>query len=195
IWAALGFHETFGRILSGLFSLLLAAGIVWLVRDREWGRTAGTLAALALVAIPVFATQVVSGLTDIPVAALVALAGALVWRARPDVPRAAVVAVVAALAMLAKPSAFLALIGLALAQLLVSESWRSRVLYRIGPLAVGVAVGLAYDATQAHYVHEGLRTFMQSGVNSAYYRSLADSARRYALLDGNWFGEGLRVAA
>ena len=195
IWGALGFNETFGRILSGLFSLLLVVAVVWLVRDREWGRSAGALAALALISIPVFATQVVSGLTDIPAAALVALAGALVWGRRPDAPRAAATGVAAALAMLAKPSAFLALVGLALAQLLVGESWRSRLLYRIGPLAVGVAVGLAYDSSQAHYVHEGLRTFMQAGVNSAYYRSLADSARRFALLDGSWFGEGLRVAA
>ena len=195
LWGALGFHEVLGRILSGLFSVLLIAAVVWLVRDREWGRSAGALAALALISIPVFATQIVSGLTDIPVAALVALAAVLVWGGRPSVPRATAAGVAATLAMLAKPSAFLALIGLAVAQALLGESWRSRLLYRIAPLLAGIAVGLAYDAAQAHYVHEGLRTFMQAGVNSAYYRSLADSARRYALLDGNWFGEGLRVAA
>ena len=97
--------------------------------------------------------------------------------------------------MLTKPSALLALVGLALAQLLVSESWRGRLLYRVAPLCAGVAAGLAYDLTQARYVHQGLRTFLQSGVNTDYYRTLADEARRYALFDGNWFGDGLRVAA
>src|SRR5205807_1246630 len=73
-------------------------------------------------------------------------------------------------------------------------SWRSRLLYRVAPLAAGIGVGLVYDAIQANYVHEGLRTFMQAGVNTDYYRTLANEARRYALLDGNWFGDGLRVA-
>jgi hypothetical protein len=195
MWGVLGFGETSGRLLSGLFSLLLLGAFVWLMRDRQWGRLAGLLGALALLASPVFAEQVVSGLTDIPVAALVALTGALVWGQRPS-PAAAVAAGVAAtLAMLAKPSAFLALLGLAAAQLLLNESWRGRLLYRVVPVLAGVGVGLAYDYSQARYVHQGLRTFMQAGVNTDYYRTLADEARRYALLDGNWFGDGLRVAA
>src|SRR5438128_10827215 len=97
--------------------------------------------------------------------------------------------------MLAKPSALLAVVGLGLAQLLVQESWRAKLVYRVAPLACGVGLGLVYDAVQAGYVHQGLRTFLQAGVNTAYYRSLADAARRYALLDGGWFGDGLRVAA
>jgi 4-amino-4-deoxy-L-arabinose transferase-like glycosyltransferase len=163
--------------------------------ERDWGIFAGLLAMLALLATPVFAFQMVAGLTDVPVAAFIALAGALVWGRRPTPARAVAAAVAAALAMLTKPSALLALIGLALAQLLVSESWRGRLLYRIAPLCAGLAAGLAYDLTQARYVHQSLRTFLQSGVTSDYYRSLADAARRYALLDGNWFGDGLRVAA
>jgi 4-amino-4-deoxy-L-arabinose transferase-like glycosyltransferase len=194
-WGVFGFSETSGRILSGLFSLLLLGALVWLVRDRPWGRLAAALAALVLVATPAFAFHVVSGLTDIPVAALVALAGALVWGRRPGPVGAVAAGVVAALAMLAKPSALLALAGLALAQLLVSESWRSRLLYRVAPVAAGIGAGLVYDLIQARYVDQGLRTFLQAGVNSDYYRTLADEARRYALLDGNWFGDGLRVAA
>ncbi|MGZ8702534.1 MAG: hypothetical protein ACXWZY_09635, partial [Gaiellaceae bacterium] len=146
-------------------------------------------------ATPVFAFQMVSGLTDVPVAAFVALAGALVWGRRPTPARAAAAGTAAALAMLTKPSALLALIGLAVAQLLVNEAWRARLLYRFAPLCVGLGAGLAYDLTQARYVHQSLRTFLQSGVSSDYYRSLADEARKYALLDGNWFGDGLRVAA
>jgi 4-amino-4-deoxy-L-arabinose transferase-like glycosyltransferase len=195
VWGVFGFHEPLGRILSGLFSLLLAGSLVWLVRSRDWGNLAAALAVLALISTPVFAGQVVAGLTDIPVAALVALAGALTWGRRPGVARAVVAGGASALALLAKPSALLALVGLALAHLVVNESWRSRLLSRVGPIAAGLGVGLAYDAVQADYVHQGLRTFLQAGVNTDYYRTLADEARRYALLDGAWFGDGLRVAA
>jgi 4-amino-4-deoxy-L-arabinose transferase-like glycosyltransferase len=195
LWGVFGFHEPLGRIFSGLFSLLLLGSLAWLLHRREWGGLAAALAALALVSMPVYAAQVVSGLTDIPVAALVALAGALVWGRRPGVGAAVAVGVACALAMLAKPSALLALVGLALAQLLWNESWRSKLLYRVLPIAAGLGVGLVYDGIQAGYVHQGLRTFLQAGVNTAYYRSLADASRRYALLDGAWFGDGLRVAA
>jgi hypothetical protein len=195
LWGAFGFSEVSGRILSGLFSLLLVGATAWLLRDRPWGWLASAFAALALVATPTFAGHVVSGLTDIPVAALVALAGALVWGKQPGPVRAATVGVVAALATLAKPSALLALVGLALAQLLVSESWRARMLYRVAPIAAGVAAGLVYDLAQARHSDMGLRTFLQAGVNTDYYRALASEARRYVLFDGNWFGDGLRLAA
>jgi hypothetical protein len=195
VWGIFGFHEPLGRILSGLFSLLLLGSLAWLLHRRAWGGLAAALGALALVSTPVYAAQVVSGLTDLPVAALVALAGALLWGRRPGAGGAVAVAFVSALAMLAKPSALLALAGLALAQLLVSETWRSKLLYRAAPVAAGVGLGLIYDAVQAGYVHQSLRTFLQAGVNTAYYRSLADESRRYALLDGGWFGDGLRVAA
>ena len=195
IWGVFGFHEPLGRVLSGLFSVLLLVSLVALLRGRPWGSLEAALGVLALVSMPVYAAQVVSGLTDIPVAALVALAGAIVWRARPGLAGAIALAVTCALAMLAKPSALLALAGLGLAQLLVNESWRSRLLYRVVPIAGGVGLGLAYDAVQAHDVGQGLRTFLQAGVNSAYYRALAGESRRYALLDGAWFGDGLRVAA
>jgi hypothetical protein len=195
MWGLFGFGEPSGRILSGLFSLLLLGALMWLVRDRPWGGLAALLAAFALISTPTFAFHIVSGLTDIPVAALVALAGALVWGRRPGPARAATAGAVAALAMLAKPSAVLALVGLATAQLVVSESWRSRLLYRVTPIVAGLGVGLAYDLSQARYVHQGLRTFLQAGVDTDYYRTLAAEARRYALLDGNWFGDGLRVAA
>jgi len=195
VWGVFGFHEPLGRLLSGLFSVLLLGSLAWVLHRREWGGLAAALGALALVSMPVYAAQVVSGLTDIPVAALVALAGALLWGRRPGVATAVAVGVTCALALLAKPSALLALVGLALAQLLWNESWRSKLLYRVVPVAAGVGLGLIYDATQAGYVNQGLRTFLQAGVNTAYYRALADASRRYALLDGAWFGDGLRVAA
>jgi hypothetical protein len=195
IWGVFGFHEPLGRILSGLFSLLLLGSLAWILRARDWGGLAAALSVLALVSMPVYAEQVVSGLTDIPVAALVGLAGALVWHRRPGVTGAVALAATCSLAMLAKPSALLALVGLALAQLLVNETWRSRLLYRLVPIVGGIGLGLVYDAVQAHDAAQGLRTFLEAGVNTAYYRSLADASRRYAVLDGAWFGDGLRVAA
>jgi 4-amino-4-deoxy-L-arabinose transferase-like glycosyltransferase len=196
LWGLIGVDDSSGRILSLTFSILLFGAVVRLVRDdRDWGIFAGLLAAIALLATPVFALQLVSGLTDVPVAAFIALTGVLVWHRRPSARRACGVGVAAALAVLTKPSAILALVGLALAQLLVDESWRDRLLYRVAPICAGLATGLVYDLTQARYVHEGLRIFLQSGVNTDYYRTLADEARRYALFDGNWFGDGLRLAA
>ena len=196
LWGAIGADDSSGRILALFFSMLLLGAFVWLMREeRDWGILAGLLAVFALLATPVFAFQMVAGLTDVPVTAFIALAGALVWGRRPSGRRAVAVGVAAALAMLTKPSALLALAGLVLAQLLVSETWRNRLLYRVAPLCAGIAAGLVYDLTQANYVHEGLRTFLQSGVNTDYYRTLADEARRYAVFDGNWFGDGLRVAA
>jgi len=195
MWGIFGFSEVSGRLLSGVFSLLLLGALVWLVRDRDWGGLASALIAVALIASPTFAFNVVSGLTDVPVAALIALAGALVWGYRPGPARAVVLGVVCALAMLAKPSALLALVALAAAQLLVNESWRSRLLYRVTPILAGIGVGLVYDLTQARYVHQGLRTFLQSGVTADFYSALAAEARRYAVLDGSWFGDGLRLAA
>jgi hypothetical protein len=194
MWGIFGFSEVSGRLLSGAFSLSLFGALVWLVRDRDWGALAAMLVAVALIATPTFAFHVVSGLTDVPVAALVALAGALVWGSRPSPARAATLAVVSALAMLAKPSALLALVGLAAAQLLINESWRSRLLFRVVPILAGLGAGLVYDLTQARYVHQDLRTFLQSGVNTDFYSTLAAEARRYAVLDGNWFGDGLRLA-
>jgi 4-amino-4-deoxy-L-arabinose transferase-like glycosyltransferase len=196
LWGLIGVDESSGRILSLSFSVLLFGAVVWLVReDRDWGIFAGLLAALALLATPVYAVQLVSGLTDVPVAAFIALTGALVWHRRPSARRACVAGAAAALAVLTKPSAILALAGLVLASLLVDEGWRDRLLFRVAPICGGLVAGLAYDLSQARYVHQGLRTFLQSGVNTEYYRSLADEARRYALFDGNWFGDGLRLAA
>ena len=37
VWGIFGFAEPLGRVLSGLFSLLLLGSVVWLVRDRDWG--------------------------------------------------------------------------------------------------------------------------------------------------------------
>jgi 4-amino-4-deoxy-L-arabinose transferase-like glycosyltransferase len=193
LWNLVGFGEPSGRVLSLCFSVLLAAAVAWLVRDRSWGGVASALVVLLLLIVPDFARYVAAGLTDIPTAALVALAGAIVWRVRRPWPRAAGAAAASALAMLAKPSALVALVGLALATLFFRESWRERLLWRVSPILAGLGLALIYDETQARYVHQGLRDFLQAGVNTPYYRDLAAASRRSVLLDGSWLGSTLRT--
>jgi hypothetical protein len=193
LWALVGFGEPSGRILSGVFSGLLVGALVWLVRGRPLGAAAGALVAMFTLAVPTFAEHVISGLTDVPVAAFVALAGALLWRLQATSMRAVSVAVVAALALLTKPSALPALVGLGLAQLLWEEPWRDRLVLRIGPLVAGAGVALAYDAVEADRANQSLTDFLRAGVDTAYYRELAEGARRFALLDAGWLGGAFRV--
>ena len=84
--------------------------------------------------------------------------------------------------MLAKPSALLALVGLALAQLLVSESWRNRLLYRVAPLCRRDRGGSrSTTSPRPRYVHQGLRTFLQV---RREHRLLPDTRRRGAAVRG-----------
>src|SRR5439155_21167165 len=127
LWAIIGHSDVSGRLLSGLFGLLLVGALAWAVSARPWGRLAAAVIGLLFVATPVFSNQVVSTLTDVFVAAFIALTGALLFRPLGGVWRRSVsVGSAAALAVLAKPSAVPALLGLALAQLLVREPLRRR---------------------------------------------------------------------
>ena len=140
-------------------------------------------------ATPVFANQVVATLTDVFVAALIALTGAFLFRPLRGVWRQSVaVGSVATLAVLAKPSAIPALVGLGLAQLLVRQPLRRRVLLRIVPLAAGTLLGFLYYVVQAAHLNIGLRTFLEAGVRGPYYSDLADQTRRYEILNAGWFG-------
>jgi len=193
LWAIIGYSDVSGRLLCGLFSLLLVGALAWAVSARPWGRLAAAVIGLLVVSTPVFANQVVATLTDVFVAAFIALTAALLFRPLPGVRRQSVsVGSAAALAVLAKPSAVPALIGLGLAQLLVKEPLRRRLLLRIVPLAVGGVLGLLYYVVQAAHLHIGLRPFLEAGVRSPYYSHLADETRRYELLNAGWFGNTLR---
>ena len=50
-WGVFGFHEPLGRILSGLFSLLLLGALAWILQARDWGALAAALGALAVVSM------------------------------------------------------------------------------------------------------------------------------------------------
>jgi hypothetical protein len=193
LWAIIGYSDVSGRLLCGLFSLLLVGALAWVVSARPWGRLAAAVIGLLVVSTPVFANQVVATLTDVFVAAFIALTAALLFRPLPGVRRQSVsVGSAAALAVLAKPSAVPALIGLGLAQLLVKEPLRRRLLLRIVPLAAGGVLGFLYYIAQAAHLHIGLRPFLEAGVRSPYYSNLADETRRYELLNVGWFGNTLR---
>ncbi len=192
IWHVIGYSDTSGRLLCGLFSLLLVVSLARLASARRDGELTASLAVLFVLAIPVFAIQVVSSLTDVVVASLIALAGALVLRLPAETLRPPVlVALAAMLAVLAKPSAILPLIGLAAGQVLRAESLRIRLLYRVAPIAGGTAAGVAYYVVQAVRTHQAL-TF-EAGVTGPYYTHLAAATRRLGILDASWFGELLRT--
>ena len=55
VWRGLGFSNTSGRLLCGLFSVLFLLSLAWLVGRRAWGRVAVALAVLFALATPVFA--------------------------------------------------------------------------------------------------------------------------------------------
>ncbi len=97
------------------------------------------------------------------------------------------------MSVLTKPSALPALAGLFLAVLLGSRSGIGRRAAAATAVAAGTAAGLAFDDTQARFVHSGLSDFLTSGNNTSFYRDLARSARSHVLLDGSWLGSDLRV--
>ena len=192
LWHVIGYSDSSGRLLCGLFSLLLVAALAWLVSARPWGRIAAAVAVLLVLATPVYAAQVVSSLTDVVVAAMLALTAALAVRLPPRGRTLPLAGMAAMLAVLAKPSALLALIGIAASQLLAKEPLRERMLRRVVPLAAGTAIGFSYYVIQAARTHNGLRPFLEAGVTGPYYSHLAAATRRLGILDLAWFGELLR---
>ena len=79
LWSIFGFHQWLGRLLSLAFSIVLIAAVAWTAAKtvRVERRLAAAVAAIVVVLIGAFATHVVSGLSDVPAAALVALTAAV----------------------------------------------------------------------------------------------------------------------
>jgi hypothetical protein len=187
-------EEWIGRLLSLSFTALLA-GAVWLLATRIAGRedVRALLPPLALgvvLASSVVATHAASGMTDVPVAALVALTGVALLVERPAAPsRLALVAVLAAASTLTKPSALLAFAGLAPALLLLR---RRDALPGIAGLGAGIALALAYDAWQAARIDVALVDLVTAG-NDEFWRARGAAARWDALARAEWLGSGLRL--
>jgi hypothetical protein len=194
LWRATGFDERTGRLLALAFAVLFAACVVQLA--RMLGRTAweGVLAALLLLLVHDFVAGGVSGLSDVPVAALVALAGMLAWRPRPGAATVTLLVLVTAAAVLTKPTALFALVGLGCAQLVGSRAGLgSRLLLRAAPLAGGCALALAWHELQAHRLALSLPTFLKAGTTGGYYAALSDSVRRQVGFGLDWLSPELRL--
>jgi hypothetical protein len=194
LWHLIGYSDTSGRLLCGIFSVLLVGALAWLVAARPWGHVAAALVTLFTLAVPVFAIQAVSSLTDVVVASLLALAAAFAVRLLPErLWMSAAAGIAAMLAVLAKPSAVLALLGITAAQTLARHPIRACVLRRVLPLAAGTLAGFAYYVVQTARAHVALRPYLEAGVTGPYYSQLAAATRRLAILDAAWFGDLLRT--
>jgi hypothetical protein len=161
LWWVFGAHDWIGRLFSLAFFVLLLWSVFRLACDRSLSPLAPWLAVLALFAVPDVVAQAFAGQTDVPVAALLAAAGVMLWR-RPAGWSAVVLLVVLALAaVLAKATAWPALLGLALAHLLGSRAQlRDRIVWGVVPLAAGTFLGLVYDLVMARHFGVSLDVFL-----------------------------------
>ncbi|HYY02241.1 MAG TPA: hypothetical protein VE736_00010 [Gaiellaceae bacterium] len=194
LWRLVGYGDVSGRLLCAVFGGILVGSLVVIAAARPWRRFAVSLGCLFALAVPLFAIQVVSTLTDVVVAAMVASTGALLYvRRGPASVRSIALFCSAALAVLAKPNAIPALGGIALSQALDEGTVRERVVRRIVPIVAGGAASFTYYVLQARHLRLGLRPFLESGVTGPYYSHLSDTLRRSAILDFGWFGNTLRT--
>jgi hypothetical protein len=225
LWHVFGFHIALGRVLSFFFSGVLVGSIAWLGSrtTAEYRRFAAALAVAILLIVSYFEQGIAGGLTDVPMAAMIALTAALATMPRLGRTRLPLVAVSAFLAVLTKRSAIPALVGLGVAALLGSRTGLRQRTQTIVALVVGVGCGLLYDLSQAHYLHQSLRMFLTGGDVSgggsapaasstagsagaaatssgvatgnvgAFYATLANQLRKHVLLDGSWLGDDLRL--
>jgi 4-amino-4-deoxy-L-arabinose transferase-like glycosyltransferase len=151
------------------------------------------IAIVIVIAIPAFDAQVLSGQTDVPAAAAVALAAWLALRPSANVWDRVALTVATALALMTKQTVILALLPLWLLLLLEARrDLRASLRGSLGAFTLGLAVGLSYDWIMA--VREGvtLTAFLRNGT-SGYWAELAAHARRGVLLRADVLGPGLRL--
>ena len=84
VWRLFGYHMYLGRLTSFSFALLLIGTIAWLAAGvaRPYRWLAATLAIVVLLTVTPFERYVSAGMTDVPVAAMVALTAAVLRRAQ-----------------------------------------------------------------------------------------------------------------
>lgn len=195
LWHVFGFHQALGRLLGLGFGILLALALAYAAArtaPRGYAAAAAGIAVALLFATAPFERYLVAGLSDVPVAAVLALTAALLWSRRLGSLRLPLVAASSCLALLTKPTALASLAGLAAAVLLGPRSDLRRRAPAAAAIAGGTALGLVYDAVQAHLSHVGLRTFLTTG-SDGFYASLAAAKRTHELLDDSWLGADLRI--
>lgn len=185
--------EWLGRLLSLSFVAILVVAVWILARrladSREAQAFLPPLSAGVVLGSSVLATYSSSGMSDVPVAAMVAATGAALWVARPGVIGITLVTVLAAGAVLAKPTGLLGLAGLVAAAIV----FRGRGAIRgVAGVALGAGVALAYDAWQAARIDDRFTDFLTAG-NDEFWRERGTAARWDALARAEWLGGGLRL--
>ena len=133
-------------------------------------------------------------MTDVPVAAASVLAAAALWSRAPVWIRLPLTVLAAAAAGLSKPTGFIALAGIACATplLLRGPGERRRLIQGLATLALGVAAALAYDAVEAHRLHQSLYAFLHAG-NTDYYLAQGAAQRWERIARADWLGEAARL--
>jgi hypothetical protein len=195
VWHVFGFHQSLGRLLSLAFAVLLGAAIAfiaWRSVATRYAQLAAAVAVAILITLASFERYINSGLSDIPVAAMLAVTAALLYVSRLGRARLPLVGLAACLSLLTKPSALIALLALGASVLVGPRANLRQRLPAAGALAAGTAVALIYDFVQARYVHMGLRSFMTSGTDG-FYAALSAKVRHDVLLDSSWLGADLRL--
>ena len=193
LWHVFGFHEWIGRLLSLLFTVIFVAAVTRIA--YYWG---GLLVAASCCAVALALTDLAvhssDGLTDVPTAATLAMVAAVLWTMRPGRTCTALLVFASLIAVLTKPTGIIGCAALCVAQLIGPRvDLRSRVRTQIAPVAVGVALGLVYDLSQARYLHMGLRAFLQNGVGSGITVQQSAHARPEALWGWMWLGRPLHL--
>src|SRR5207244_6726768 len=101
--------------------------------------------------------------------------------------------VAAAAAGLAKPTGLIALAGIACATPFVLRGvGKRRLILGLAALGVGLVGALAYDAIEAHRLHQSLYGFLHAG-NTDYYLAQGAAQRWERIARGDWLGGGVRL--
>ncbi|MBX7221378.1 MAG: hypothetical protein K1Y36_15620 [Blastocatellia bacterium] len=193
IWRMFGFDETFARLWALSFALLLGFSLFQLTQTEKKESPTGWLTILLLLANPDFVREGFSGLTDVPVAALIACAAMVLVRVNHTLAKVLLLALVSLAAGLTKPSAFAALAGLAAAHCIgPRETFNRRLLEGPIPIAYGALTALSWHAACARESGVSLVSFLSSGL-PGYYQALAQEVRWSVFLEGHWMGRGLQL--
>ncbi|MEZ5123658.1 MAG: hypothetical protein R2736_19145 [Solirubrobacterales bacterium] len=189
LWWLFGAHEWIGRLLSLCFFGALVWSVWRLASDERLPPVAPWIAVVTLFACPDVVVQAFAGQTDVPAAAMLAVAAVLLWRRPPGTGTAALIVLVALAAVLAKATALPALIGLGAAHLIGPRAQMGeRVRWGVLPLAAGTALGLVYGLVMARHFGVSLDVFL----GGAYGTPAQQAAMTASIADaGHWLGGAL----
>jgi hypothetical protein len=192
IWELFGFHEQLGRLLSFACTIVLVASVAVLARVRGLGLLVSALAVAIALLVPDVQAQIAGGITDLPVAAFVAAAGAFAWRSDGRWWGYIGAALASACACLTKSTGLVAIAALAAATLVGTRGELRARSSAAAAVAVGAVAGLAYDLHEASVVGLSFFDFMRAGTEGLYER-LAAEMRGDVLLRMDWLGSDVRL--